>query len=178
MDFKSKSRTHQILMVMRILAWVAFFGLSIEAGAILFNYVISLFNAEASANFYRGMDLLALREFSLSHYTTFISFLIAIVMMKAHVSYLLIKALGHVNLMNPFKIGVVKILEKISYVLLTTWVVGMIHNGYIAWLLQQTGVPTGEWVSGEFVFVAGLVFVISQIFKRGVEIQSENELTV
>ncbi|MBN2635649.1 MAG: DUF2975 domain-containing protein [Prolixibacteraceae bacterium] len=35
-----------------------------------------------------------------------------------------------------------------------------------------------SWNTGPFLFMAGLVFVISQIFKRGVEIQSENDLTV
>jgi hypothetical protein len=33
-------------------------------------------------------------------------------------------------------------------------------------------------VSGETLFLAGVVFVIAQIFKKGVEIQSENELTI
>lgn len=33
-------------------------------------------------------------------------------------------------------------------------------------------------MSAEFVFMAGVVFVMSQIFKKGVEIQTENELTV
>jgi hypothetical protein len=32
--------------------------------------------------------------------------------------------------------------------------------------------------TGEFLFLAGIVFVIAQIFKRGIEIQTENELTV
>ena len=33
-------------------------------------------------------------------------------------------------------------------------------------------------ISGDFIFLAGIVYVFSQIFKKGVEIQSENELTV
>ncbi len=32
--------------------------------------------------------------------------------------------------------------------------------------------------SSEFLFMAGIIFIIALIFKRGVEIQSENELTI
>jgi hypothetical protein len=30
----------------------------------------------------------------------------------------------------------------------------------------------------EFLFLGAIVFVIAQVFKKGVEIQSENELTI
>jgi hypothetical protein len=69
-------------------------------------------------------------------------------------------------------------LERISYVLFGTWIVGMLSSAYSAWLMKTTGETFVNYVSGEFIFVAGLVFIISQVFKRGVEIQSENELTV
>lgn len=80
--------------------------------------------------------------------------------------------------MNPFKMEVAHTLERISYVLFGTWVVGKVGNAYTGWLLKITGELFGSWVSGEFVLMAGLVYIISQVFKRGVEIQNENELTV
>jgi hypothetical protein len=54
----------------------------------------------------------------------------------------------------------------------------MLSNGYTASLFKLTGELFGTYITGEFVFMAGLIFVISQIFRRGVEIQSENDLTV
>ena len=80
--------------------------------------------------------------------------------------------------MNPFKLEVAQALEKISYVLFAIWIAGMLSGAHTAWLLTKTGELHTDWASGEFIFVAGLVFIISQVFKRGVEIQSENELTV
>ena len=47
----------------------------------------------------------------------------------------------------------------------------------LPWVLL-TGELHGNWISGEFIFMVGLVFIISQVFKRGVEIQAENDLTV
>jgi len=178
MEIKAKTRTEQILTVMHILAWVAFVGYMIEAGAILVSYGVSLINDEAAKDLYKGINLYNLRQLNFWSYTGSVSFMIALSLMKAYVSFLVIKTLSKVNLMNPFTIEVAKKLEKISHVLLEIWIVSMLSNAHTSWLLKTTGGLQGEWVKGDFIFMAGLVFVLSQIFKRGVEIQSENELTV
>jgi hypothetical protein len=98
--------------------------------------------------------------------------------MKAYASFLVIKTLSTMNLSNPFTMEVAKKMEKVSYVLFEIWIVSMLKNAHTGWLLKATGGLQGEWVNGDFILMAALVFVLSQIFKRGVEIQSENELTV
>jgi hypothetical protein len=178
MEIRTKTKTEQILTVMLILTWVVFIGLMIQAGAILFTYGISCVNPEAGKNLYKGLNLYDLEQFNFWYYTLSVAFMVAISCMKAFMSFLVIKTLSKVNLANPFKIEVAQILERISYVQLGIWVVSLINNGYAYWLLEITGEQHGNEVSGEFLFVAGLVFIISQVFKRGVEIQSENELTV
>ncbi|HEV8513872.1 MAG TPA: DUF2975 domain-containing protein [Cyclobacteriaceae bacterium] len=173
-----KTRTFQILTIMHILAWVAFVGFMIEAGAVLVSYCVSVVNPDAARNLYKGLDLYSLRQFNGWHYTGSVSFIIALSLMKAYVSFLVIKTLSKVNLMNPFTMEVSKKMEKISYVLFEIWIVSMLKNAHTGWLLKATGGLQGEWVNGDFILMAGLVFVLSQVFKRGVEIQSENELTV
>jgi Protein of unknown function (DUF2975) len=163
---------------MYILAWVAFIGLMIKAGAILISYGVSCVNPEAASNLYKGMDLYPLRQYSFWHYTRTISFMVAISGMKAFVLFLVIKTLSKVNLMNPFTIEVARNIERISYVLLTIWIIAILDNAQNGWMLKRTGIILEGWDSGEFIFIAGLVFIISQVFKRGVELQSENDLTV
>jgi hypothetical protein len=178
MDIKAKTRTEQILTVMQILAWVAFIGYMVEAGAILVSYGVTILNPDGAKNLYRGLNLNDLRVFNFWDYTHSVSFLVALSAMKSYVWYLVIKT--KIKLANPFTIEVTRILERISYVLFGIWLVGMLSNAHNGWLLKRTGELFESWNSGEFVFIfmAGLVFIISQIFKRGVEIQSENELTV
>lgn len=178
MEVKTNSKTGQILEIMYVLAWVAFIGLMIEAGAIVISYVISGANPEAARNLYRGLDFYPLRQYSFWHYTRSVSFLIAISGLKAFVLFLVIKTLSKVNLMNPFTIEVARIIEKISYVLLAIWIIAILNNAQSSWLLKRTGIFMEERDTGEFIFMAGLVFIISQVFRRGVELQSENELTV
>lgn len=178
MEIKTKTRTEQILTVMNVLAWVAFIGLMIKAGAILISYGVSCVNPEAAINLYREQNLYSLRQFSFWHYTSTVSFMITLSGMKAIILYLVIKILSKVNLVNPFTTEVAQKLEMISYVLLGIWIVSVLNNAHNHWLLKRTGEPQGDMASGEFLFMAGLVFIISQVFKRGVEIQSENDLTV
>ena len=175
---KSTVTAGQILPVMRILAWVGLVAFLIEAGALLFTYGVSFINPEAAQNLYKGLNLYELRRFNFWYYTSSVSLLASLALMKAWISFLVIKTLSGFNLQNPFTVQVASRLEQISHVAFGMWVLAMIHNGHLAWLMKLTGTLHGSAISGEFIFMVGLVFIISQVFKRGVEIQSENELTV
>jgi len=55
-------------------------------------------------------------------------------------------------------------------------------NKYCDWLTKK-GVtfPDLQPVlsgAGEFLLLGAIIFIIAQVFKRGIEIQTENELTV
>jgi hypothetical protein len=178
MEIKAKTRTEQILVVMTILAYVALVGYSIEAGAMIISYLVTTFNAEGAGRLYQGLDMQSLREHSFWHYTLSLSYRIAIAMMKAYVSYLAIKTLQKVKLENPFQSDVAQMIEKISHMIFATWIIAMVHNAHANWLQHRDGVLPVEFISGEFIFAAALLFVVAQIFKRGVEIQKENDLTV
>jgi hypothetical protein len=163
---------------LNILAWLAFIGFSIKSGAILISFVVSFLNPEAAGNLYNGLNLQQLRQFSLWHYIAQVSFLLVASILGAFVWYMVIRIISKINLENPFAIEVAQKLEKISYVLFAAWLVEMLNLGHVSWMLEITGIKYGSESSGGFLFMAGLMFIISQVFKRGVEIQSENELTV
>ena len=175
---KSETRTKQILSVMHVLTWIAFIGLMIKTGALLVAYGVSYVNPEAARNLYLGLDLYKLREASFWQYTQVVSFWVAFSGLKAYVLFLVISALSEINLVNPFTLKVTRILEKISHVLIGLWLVAVLYNAQSGWMEKRSGIVQEEWAVEGFFFMAGLVFIIAQIFKRGVEIQTENELTV
>jgi hypothetical protein len=178
MKFETQTRTEQVLTVMRILAWVACIGFMVEAGAIIFSYGVSIVKPEGAKNLYQGLNLYNLKQFGFWYYTLYISLLSGLLIMKSLTALLVIKTLTSFNLQNPFTREVAWRLEKISYYSFGTWLVTMVINVYTVWLEEVSGELHGKWLSGEFIFMVGLVFIIAQIFKRGVEIQSENELTI
>ncbi|QMW00885.1 DUF2975 domain-containing protein [Spirosoma foliorum] len=172
------TRTQQILSVMQILTWIAYIGLCIKTGAILISFGVSFINPEAVKNLYKGLDLDHLRQMNITYYVSLVSFILAILMLKAHALFLTTTILSKISLANPFTMEVAQTLEKISYVLVSAWIVGSLSNAYTSWLLKRTGESFSSGATDELLFMAGLVFIISQVFKRGVEIQAENELTV
>src|SRR5258708_24522763 len=175
MKNKAQTTTEQMLIVLHILAWLALVGLLIEAGAILISYGIRYTNPEGAKNLYNGLNLYDLRQLNFWYYTGAVSYLVVLSILKLLVTIQVIKILSKFNLKNPFTLEVARRLEKISYIALGTWVVTMLSNIYTGWLQKTTGKLYGSQLSGEFIFMVGLVFVIAQVFKRGVEIQSEND---
>lgn len=175
---KRRTRTKQILKVMHLLAYIAFIGFMIQAGAMVISYIVSCFNPEGAKNLYQGLNLYSLRKFDFDHYSFHVTFLVILTLLKAYIWFKVIKTLSKLSLTNPFTMEVALQLEAISYILFGTWVIGVLNTLHTSWLLKATGIQYGTEVSGEFIFMAGLVYIISQVFKRGVELQTENELTV
>ena len=173
-----KIKTEQILAVMNVLAWLTFIGLAIQAGAILISYGVSTVNPEGAKNLYRGLNLYSIRQFNFWHYTITVAFMVALCILKAYVAWLVIKLLSKIKLASPFTVVVSAIMERISYFILVLWVTTMVYDAQLSWLSEKIAGLEGNLISGQFIFLAGVVFVMAQIFKKGVELQSENELTV
>ena len=173
-----KTKTERILAAMNVVCWIAFIGLCVQSGGILVSYGVSVSNPEAAKHLFDKLDLYNLEQFDFWHYTLIVMFKAVIYALEAYVAYLLIKVLSVIKLSNPFTMEIALKLEKISYFLFATWVTAMFYDLHMAWLAERVTGLEKNYNSGELLFMAGVVFAISQIFKKGVEIQSENELTV
>jgi len=172
-----KSRTENLLTVMNILAWVVFVGLIAIAGSITISYFVSIGNAQAAKNLYKGMDLSAYRQQSFVNYTFIVMYKIMLNIMQAYIAFLMTSLLSKLNISKPFNADVVKLMQKISYAILCVWLITMVYDIHVAILEKIYGL-VATYISGDSIFLAGVVYVLAQMFKRGVEIQSENELTV
>ena len=101
---KQQTRTGRLLIVLQFLAWLAFIGFMVEAGAIMTSYFVSCVNPEAAKNLYKGLDLYHLRQFNFWLYSGSVFLLVGLPVMKASVSFLLIKTLTNINLKNPLRV--------------------------------------------------------------------------
>jgi len=178
-----KTKTKKILTIMNIISWVVFIGLCIKTGAILYSFFVSLFiNPVAASNLHLGLNLSNLYRFNISHYATIVSLIIFLSGLKAYLFYLLIKIFLKINFVHPFSTEVSLLISRISYVALGIGILTLAGNSYCEWLTKQGVVfPDLQVYLGgddEFLLLGGIIFVIAQVFKKGIEIQSENELTV
>jgi hypothetical protein len=171
-----------VFTILNIFAWIIFVGLCIEAGALIVNFVFSLFKPEVVANLYEKLDLSEMYERSKLAYFGMYGFILVISVLKAVLFYIVIILLMKLDLKKPFNTYVSERITLISYY---TFAIGILS--YIArqttQTLQHHGFETDGldrfWADSKaFILMAAVIYVIATIFSRGVELQNENELTV
>lgn len=172
-------KTIDVLGILRVIAWIVFIGLCIETGALVTSFLVRMFSgSEVAMTLYPGTDLSQLYAISKWHYTAMVSLIVFVSGLKAYLFFLIIKLLSKVNIAHPFNEINSGLITKMSGIALQIGITSLITNGYAKWLMKNKTDFTYEGVETEFLFLAGIIFVIAQIFRRGVELQSENELTI
>lgn len=171
-----------ILKVLHVLSWIVFIGLCIEAGALLFNFSFTLFKPIASQSIYKGLDLSEIYGKQFPHFIGLMSFVVVLAVLKAYLFYLVVKIFLKLNLVKPFDSEIAKLIEKISYEAVTIAILGFIAHQYTKRLIQS-GYEVSDveryWNdTAAFLMMAAILFVIAQVFKKGIELQKENDLTV
>ncbi len=171
-----------VFTVLKIIAWIIFIGLSIEAGGLIVNFIFSIVNPAFVGKLYQKLDLTEMYARSKWAFYSMYSFILFIAFLKAGLFYKLIMLLNKIDLSKPFSDYAAKQILDISYY---TFSIGFIsyfarqsaktlqHHGYVTENLGQF------WEDAQaFILMAAVVYVIAKIFKRGLDLQNENDLTV
>lgn len=180
-----KISTQQFLKVLYVVAWIIFIGLCIEAGGIIFNTFFALFINPKNASTMWGMDLGDLYQNDSGRFLMLTCYMIITSLMKALMFYLIVKVLHDkkLNLVQPFNTAVARFIAHVAYLAIGIGIFSLWGIKYADWLLQQ-GIVLPETrhlgLAGAdvWLFMGIVLLVIAQIFKRGIEIQDEHELTV
>jgi len=176
-----KVKTETILVVSKFLALAGGVGYSIICGAQLTTLVASFINPEWAKRTYEvDLNLFSIRDHSSTFYVWAMGLMIMVSFLKAFIWWVVFALLSKLKLQTPFSMEVEKKLEKIAYLMLGVWVVSTIFwKTCIFYVSRDTGIQLATNNNGsEYLFMAAMIYIISQIFKRGIEIQEENQLTV
>ncbi|MDB5118864.1 MAG: hypothetical protein JWN56_82 [Sphingobacteriales bacterium] len=167
---------------LNIVACLIFAGLCVEAGALVVNFFFSLYKPEFVQNLYQKLDLSQMYEHSKWAFFSMYSFILSIAILKAVMFYVLMMLSMEIDMKKPFNSHVSRQISKISYYTLSIGLLSYIaresarnlqHHGYVIDTLNQF------WADSQaFILMAAVIYVIATIFKKGVEIQNENDLTV
>lgn len=173
-----KTRTQQILGIMNVIAWIIFIALSIQTGAIAVSWFVSLHNPVAAKNLYMGLSFFNVRQYDIGHYSTVVAFVVTLSALKAFIAYLGVRIFSKLNFSKPFSAEIANAIEKISQVSFGAGLMALVANAYGQWLIEQGVALDYYWASEEFLLLGGIIFIVAQVFKRGIEIQAENDLTI
>jgi hypothetical protein len=175
--------TQKIIAIMRVLIWIVFIGLCIKTGALLFSFFVSQhINAVDVKDLYLGLNLSRLKAYNPEYYSFMVALIVSASALKAYMFYLAIKMFSEINFAQPFSDYMASLITDISYVALAIGVFTLVAGEFNKWLTINgvTLNTLSAYLTGgaEFLFLAGVVFMISIVFKRGIEIQAENDLTI
>jgi len=173
---------HLIFKVMQVIAWLIFVGLCIEAGGLLVNFIFSLVRPEMVSRLYNKLDLSALYQINPGAFFGMYGFILTIAILKACLFYIVIRLIGKLDLAKPFSPFAARQIKLISYYTFSIGLISYIGSQVAESLLHygyDTENLTSFWAdSRAFILMAGIIYVIATIFTKGVEIQTENDLTV
>ncbi len=171
-----------IFIFLIVISWIIFVGLCIEAGGLIVNFIFSLVNPDVVDKLYQKLDLSQMYQRSKWAYYSMYSFILVIALLKAYMFYIVIRLVSKLDLSKPFSSFVSRQISLISYYTLSIGVLSYIarqsaknlmHRGYEINQLEQF------WVDSQaFILMAAVIYIISVIFKKGIDIQNETDLTV
>ena len=164
------------------IAWLIFVGLSIEAGGLVVNFFFSLYNPEVVPNLYQKLDLTKMYNESKMAFFGIYSFILIISILKPVLFYIVINLMHKIDLTKPFNTFVSNQILQISYYTISIGLLSFIARK-VANYLMRYGFNTDSlnqfWVDSQaFIVMGAVVYIIATIFKKGVDIQNENDLTV
>jgi hypothetical protein len=177
------SKTNNLVFkVLHIVAWIIFVGLCIEAGGLLVNFIVSQFKPEFVKNLYQKLDLTEMyKESKLAFYGIY-AFILFIALLKAYLFYIVVKLMHKIDLSKPFSAFAARQISQLSYYTLSIGLLSYIakqvaknltHYGFVTDNLNQF------WEDSQaFILMGAVIYIIATIFKKGVELQNENDLTV
>ena len=177
------TKTHNFVFIaLQVVAWIIFVGLSIEAGALIVNFVFTLFRPEIIQNLYQKLDLTSMYIENKFSFFVLYGFILTVSCLKAGLFYMVIMLMQKMDLSKPFNPQVSKQITNIGYQTLIIGVMSLVaqqiaknllHHGYTADKVDRF------WADGEsFLLMGAIIYIIATIFKKGLEIQNENDLTV
>ena len=175
-------RNNLVFTGLQIIAWIIFVGLCIEAGGLIVNFIFSLFKPESVQNLYQKLDLNQMYNTNVWVYFGLYGFILTISILKVYLFYVVVMLLHKIDMLKPFSSYVADQIKKISYITLEIGILSLIARE-TSQRMEHYGLESNKlnqfWEDGSaFLLMAAVIYVIATIFSRGVELQSENELTV
>ncbi|TLF44335.1 DUF2975 domain-containing protein [Maribacter aurantiacus] len=167
---------------LKIISWIIFVGLSVEAGGLIVNFIFSLLRPEFIQNLYQKLDMSQLFQSSKLAFFGMYGFVLTVSILKAVLFYQVVLLVTKIDLPKPFNRWVSKQIIKISYYTLSIGLLSFIarklamdlgHNGFTLNQLDPF------WADSQaFILMAAVIYIIGTIFSKGVEYQEELEETV
>ena len=171
---------------LNVLSWILFVGLAIETGGYFTNAIVTLFiKSEWAGHFWGNIDLSELYAFDIGLFICLITLLTIISLCKTIMFYHIISIFHKkkFDIQNPFNETIKIYFLNFAYIVLEIGLFSYAGKVYTKWLIERgIELPPLENMniggSDVWIFMGITLLLFAKIFKKGVELQNENDFTV
>lgn len=181
-----KGKNNWMYHILHILAWVIFAGLCIEAGGLVVNVIMREFVSVTTVRkLWMLIDLSNIYASDKNIYFQILSAIILVAVLKAVLFYKIVKLFStrNLDLVQPFNIIVAKFLKNLAVFSIVIGLICIVAAKFTeSAIAGGVALPSNEvlrFVGGDvWVFMGIILLVVEIMFKRGIDIQEENDLTI
>lgn len=171
-----------MLTLLYIVSWIIFIGVCIEAGSFISNAIFTMQVNPENASYF---GLTNLYSFDPGYYLVIIFMMTIVGVLRAILFYLIVKLLHDkkLQMIQPFNSEMGRFIFNVSYLAVGIGMFSFWGVKYVDWLEKQgVQMPDIQILrlggADVWLFMGVTLLVIAHMFKRGIEIQTENELTI
>lgn len=184
-SWKPSGKLKIFLILLYVIAWIIFVGLSIEAGSFITNAAFALFKPKVVPYLWQQADLSDLLEYGHRFFFTLVMIISIVTVLKAILFYLIIDILHNkkIKLDQPFTGIARRFILRIASLSLLTGLFSVLGVKATAWLtgrgIKMPGLESLHLSGADvWIFMSIALFATAYIFKKGIELQTEQDLTV
>lgn len=181
----TKSNNNYLLITLQVISWIIFIGLLFDAGVILVGSILTYtVSPETVKHLWLEVDLSALYFHDRVYFIILVSLIVAVALLKAWLFYLIVRLLSgkKFDLDRPFSTEMTSFMQQLAYYSIGIGVICGLGAKQAKWIMKHVSIPDIQHLrldGGDvWIFMGVILLVIAQVFKKGNEIQTENELTV
>jgi sulfur transfer complex TusBCD TusB component (DsrH family) len=184
MEIKISTKT--LLLILHVVSWIIFIGLSIEAAGILTRTVATLaLSPDVAARFWKSVDLSELFRINESQFVTLSTIIIIVSILKSILFYCIIRVFlnKNLNFSSPFNVIFKKLILTLAYLSFgigwfSSWgakvTKQLSNNGLTLQDNEQLHIDGAD----VWLFMGVILLIVAYFFRKGIELQEENELTI
>jgi hypothetical protein len=180
-----KITTVQTLKILYCVSCLLFTGICIEAGEVITNLVLVYYKPVVVSHLWNMIDMSSLYNFDRGYFYIEGILIFVVQVSKAYMFYLIMRVLDRrkFNLAQSFNKDVERFISRMAFMTFLIGVLSFWGDKYAEWFVKKgVTMPSVQTLNiggaDVWLFMCVTLYVIAQIYKRGMEIQVENDLTV
>lgn len=177
--------TKWILGLMNVLSWIFFVALCFVTGSFLVTTILIMSRPDLIPVLWKEVDLTNLYWYNKNQFMIMNLIIILISGLEAFLFYRIIVLLNtpKLNINKPFTLAFGNFILSSAFLILTIGFLCLLGRKYRDWIVSKgVELPDVEVMrlagADVWIFMSVFLFFLGMIFRKAIEIQNENELTV